>query len=160
MKSLISESGQMFARSHSLGISTVSRDYWNKCANTGPSSFVSSFGILGWSSSGSQDFDGFKPLSNLITPSEDTTILSMKGADLLDNGTSLYSVLLNASLTWPISSSALSESNSATPFPPLFLRGGIPWLSFFFAFLCICRSLWDLPLHCQPSYSHTNHAAF
>ena len=26
--------GQMFARGHSLGISTVSRDYWNKYANT------------------------------------------------------------------------------------------------------------------------------
>ena len=33
-------------------------------------------------------FEGFKPLSNLITPSEDITVLSMKGTDLLVNGTS------------------------------------------------------------------------
>ena len=33
-------------------------------------------------------FEGFKPLSNLITPSEDITMLSMKGADLLVNGIS------------------------------------------------------------------------
>ena len=39
-----------------------------------------------------------RPLSNLITSSVDTTILSMKGADLLVNGTPLHSVLLNASL--------------------------------------------------------------
>ena len=43
-------------------------------------------------------FEGFKPLSNLIPPSEDTTMLFEKGADLLVNGTSLYSVLFNASL--------------------------------------------------------------
>ena len=98
------------------------------------------------------------------------TILSLKRADLLVNGTSLYSVLLNASLNWPISSSALSESlcNSIS-FPPL-LVGEVKWrgkggntlsvcLSFF-SYLCICRSLWDLPLHHLPSYSHTNHAAF
>ena len=36
--------------------------------------------------------EGVKPLSKLITPSENTTILSMKGADLLLNGTPLYSV--------------------------------------------------------------------
>ena len=35
---------QMFARSHSLGISPVSRDCW-KCANTRPCSFVSSSGL-------------------------------------------------------------------------------------------------------------------
>ena len=69
----------------------------------------------------------------LITPSVDTTILSMKGTNLLVNGTSLFSVLLNA-LKGPISSSALSKSNSATPFPALFLRGGIPCLSFSFFF--------------------------
>ena len=59
----------------------------------------------------------------LITPFVDTTILSMKEVSLLVNGTLLYSVLLNTSLNWPICSSALSGSNSATPFPPLFLRG-------------------------------------
>ena len=58
----------------------------------------------------------------------------MKGGDLLVNGTSLYSVLFNTSLNWPINSSALSEINSATPFPSLFLRGGISCLSFFFFF--------------------------
>ena len=60
------------------------------CKNTGPSSFASSFRTLGWSSSGPKAFEGFKPLSNLITHSVDTTILSMKGADLLVKGTSLY----------------------------------------------------------------------
>ena len=79
----------MFTRSHSLGISPVSRDCWNKCANTGPSSFVSSFRTLG---SGLNAFKGFKHLSNLITSSVDTTILSMKGANLLVNGSSLYAV--------------------------------------------------------------------
>ena len=122
--------GQMFARSHSLGISPVSRDCWSKYANTGPSSYASSFRTLGWSSSCPTAFEGFKPLSNWIIPSEDTTIPSMKGADLQVNKTSLYSVLLNAPLNWPISSSALYESNSATPFPPFFLRGGIPCLIF------------------------------
>ena len=115
--------GQMFARSHSFGVG-------KKCANTGPSSFASSFRTLGWSSLGPKAFEGFKPLSNSIIPSVDTTILSMKGADLLVNGTSLYSVLLNTSLNCSVSSSALSESNSAIP--PLFLRGGIPCPSFFF----------------------------
>ena len=63
--------GQMFARSHSLGISPVSRDCWKKCVNPGPSSLnASSFRSIGWSSSGPTAFEGFKPLSNLITPSE------------------------------------------------------------------------------------------
>ena len=93
----------------------------------------------------------------LISPSEDTAILSMKGADLLVNEITLYSVLLNASLNWPISSSALLHSNSATKERKW--RVGTPCVSFF-DYLCICRSLWDLPLHHLPSYSHTNHAAF
>ena len=60
-------------------VSSVSRDCWSKCANTGPSSLASSFRTLAWNSSGSDAFEGFKPLSNLTTPSEDPTILSMKG---------------------------------------------------------------------------------
>ena len=56
----------MFARSHSLEILPVSRDCWNKCVNTWPSSFASSFRTLGWSSSGPKAFEGFKPLCNLI----------------------------------------------------------------------------------------------
>ena len=36
-------------------------------------------------SSGPKAFEGFKLLCYLITPSEETTILSMKGADLLVN---------------------------------------------------------------------------
>ena len=134
----------MFARSDFLEISPVSRDCWSKYANTGPSSFTSAFRTLGWSSLGLKAFEGFKHLSILITHSEDTKILSMKGADLLVNGMSLYSVLLNASLTWPISSSALSESDSATPFPPLFLRGRLPclfltiYLSVEVSMICLC----------------------
>ena len=127
----------MFARSHSQGISSVSRDCWNKCANIGPSSFASSFRTLGLSSSGPKAFEGFKPLSNLIIPSDDTTILSMKGADLLVNGTSLYLVLLNASLNWPISSSVLSESKSATPFP-LFKGWNTLPVFFLLLFFCCC----------------------
>ena len=100
--------GQMFARSHSFGISPVSRDCWNKCENTGPSLFANSLRTLGWSSSGPKGSGGFKPLNDFITPSDETTILSMNGANLSVNGTSLYSVLLNASLNWPISSSANS----------------------------------------------------
>ena len=155
----------MFVRSHSLGISPVSRDCWNKCADTWPSSFASSFRTLGWSSSGPKAFEGFKPVSNLhvITPSVDTRILSMKGDDLLVNGTSLYSVLLNTSLNWPISSSALSVQSLVLQLhflpTPLF-KGWNTLPVFFFDYLCICRSLWDLPLHHLPSYSHTNHAAF
>ena len=59
----------VFARSHSLGISPVSRDCRNKYANTGLSSFASSFGTLGWNSSGPKAFVGFKPLSNLYNHS-------------------------------------------------------------------------------------------
>ena len=127
--------GQMFARSRSLGISPVSRDCWNKCANIGPSSSASSFRTLWRSSSGPEVFKRYKPLSNLITPSEDTTILSKKGTDLLFNGTSLYSVLLNALLNRPISSFALSDSDSATISSP-FYKGWntLPVFFFFFFF--------------------------
>ena len=76
--------------------SPVSRECWNKCADAGPNLFASSFRTLRWSSLGSTAFDGFKPFSNLITPSGITTIISMKGAELQVNGTSLYSILFSS----------------------------------------------------------------
>ena len=81
-----------------------------------------------------------------------TIILPMKSADLPVNGTYLYSLLLNASLNWPLISSALSECH----FSP-FLGNGIPCWSFP-EYWCICKSLRDLPL--LPSCSHTNYAVF
>ena len=55
----------------------------------------------------------------------------MKGADPLRNRTSLWSFLLNTSVNWPLNFSACSISEAVIPVPPLLLRGGIPWLSFF-----------------------------
>ena len=91
-----------------------------------------SFWTLSWSLSGPNAFEGFKLFSNLITSSVDTKILFIKGGNLPVNGTSLYSVL-NASLNWPISSSPF-QSDFAITVPSPFLRGGIPWLSFFWLF--------------------------
>ena len=92
---------------------------------------ASSFRTLGWSSSGPKALEGFKPLRRLVTPSFETTMSSMKGADLLRNGTSLWSFLLNTSENCPLNSSACSISEAVIPAPPLSLRRGIPWLSFF-----------------------------
>ena len=39
--------GQIFATDHSLGISSVSIDCWNRWANTWPNSIASSFRTLG-----------------------------------------------------------------------------------------------------------------
>ena len=61
----------------------------------------------------------------------ETTISSMTVADLLWNGTSLWSLLLNTSGNWSLNSSACSISEAVIPVPPLLLRGGILWLSFF-----------------------------
>ena len=77
---------QIFARDHSFGISSVSIDCWKGWANTGPNSVASSFRSLGWSSSGPKALEGFKPLRNLITPSLETAISFMKGADLSRSG--------------------------------------------------------------------------
>lgn len=46
------DNGQIFAKYHSFGISSVSRDCWNKFANTGPSSTAGSLRILWWSDLG------------------------------------------------------------------------------------------------------------
>ena len=78
----------------------------------GPNSVASSFRTLGWSSSGPIAFEGFKPLRSLVTPSFETTMSSMKGADLLRNGTSIWSLLLNTSVNWPLNSSACSVSEA------------------------------------------------
>ena len=126
---------------HSLGISPVSRDCWKRWAKTGPNSVASSFRTLGWSSSGPKALEGFKPLRSLVTPSFETTMSSMKGADLLRNGTSIWSLLLNTSINWPINSSACSISEAVIPVLLLLLRGRIPWLSFFSDYWCTDRSL-------------------
>ena len=76
-------------------------------------------------------FSLFKPLRSLITPSLETAISFMKGADLSRSGTWVCSFLLNTSVNWPLNSSAFSRSDWATPFPFFLFRGGIPWVSFF-----------------------------
>ena len=102
-----------------------------KWANTGPNSVSSCFRTLGWSSSGPKALEEFKPLRSLITPSLETAISFMKGADLSRSGTWVCSFLLNTSVNWPLNSSAFSRSDWATPFPFFLFRGGIPWVSFF-----------------------------
>ena len=123
--------GQIFARDHSFGISPVSIDCWKRKANTGPNSVASSFRTLGWRSSGPKAFEGFKPLRSLITPSLETAISLMKGADLSRSGTWVCLFLLNTSVNWPLNSPAFSRSDWATLFPFFLFRGGIPWVSFF-----------------------------
>ena len=123
--------GQIFAKDHSFGISPVSIECWKRWANTGPKSVASSFRTLGWSSSGPKALEGFKPLRSLITPSLETAISFMKGADLSRSGTWVCSFLLNISVNWPLNSSAFSRSDWAIPFPVFLFRGGIPWVSFF-----------------------------
>ena len=130
---------ELFARDHSLGISPVSRDFWKRWTTTGPNSVASSFRTLGQSSSDPKALKGFKPLRSLVTPSFETTMSSMKGADLLRNGTTLWSFLLNTSVNWPLNSSACSISEAVIPVPPLLLRRGIPWLSFFWLLTEVSR---------------------
>ena len=65
---------------------TVSVDCWKRWANTGPNSVASSFRTLGWSSPGLKALEGFNPLRSLITPSLETAISFMKGADLSRSG--------------------------------------------------------------------------
>ena len=107
--------GQMFARDHSLGISTLSIYCWKRWANIRHNSVANSFKNLGWSSPGPKAFEGFRPFSNFVTPSLVTTMSSTNGADLSRRGTSL----------------AFSKSDWARPPPCLFFKGGIPWVSFF-----------------------------
>ena len=109
-----------------------------------PNSIASSFRTLGWSSSGPKALEGFKPLRSLITPSLETTISFMKGADLSRSGTWVCSFLLNTSVNRPLNSSAFSRSDWATAFPFFLFRGGIPWVSFS-DYWCINISLWGLP---------------
>ena len=129
-------------KDHSLGISPVLRDFWKRWAKTGPNSVASPFRTLGWSSSGPKALEGFKPLRSLVTPSFETTMSSMKGADPLRNGTSIWSLLLNTSVNWPLNSPACSVSEAVIPVPPRLLRGGITWLTFIW--LLIYRQI-DLP---------------
>ena len=72
----------MFARDHSLGISSLSIDYWKRCENIGPNSVANFFRSLGRSSSGPKAFEGFSPFSNFVTPSLVTTMSSMNGTVL------------------------------------------------------------------------------
>ena len=105
------------------------RDFWKRWAKTGPNSVASSFRTLGWSALGPKALEGFKPLRSLVTPSFETTMSSLKGADLLRNGISIWSFLLNTSVNWPLNSLSCSISKAVIPVLPLLLRGGIPWLS-------------------------------
>ena len=109
----------------------MSNDSWKRWANTGPNSVASSFRTLRWSWSGPKALEGFKPSRSLVTPSLETTILSMKGADLSRSGTWVCSFSLSTSINWPLNSSAFSRSDCTTPFPFILFRGGIPWVSFF-----------------------------
>ena len=68
--------------------------------NTGPNSVATPFGTLGWSSSGPKTLEGFKSLRSLVTPSFETTMSSMRRVNLLRNGASLWSFLLNTSINW------------------------------------------------------------
>ena len=113
-----------------FGISPVSIDCWKRCGNTGPNSIANSFRTLGWSSSGPKALE--------------TTILSMKWADLSRSETWVCSFLPNTSVNWPLNSSAFSSSVCATPFPVLLFRDGIPWVSFSDCWYTD-RSLWGLP---------------
>ena len=124
------EKNVWMARSR-MNTAPVSIDCWKRWANTGPNSVASSFRTLGWSSSGPKASEGFKPLRSLITPSLQTAISFMKGADLSRSGTWVCSFLLNTSVNWPLNSSAFWKSNRATPFPFFLFRGRIPWVSFF-----------------------------
>ena len=114
--SLFLKRGQIFARDHSFGISPVSIDCWKRWANTGPTcnSVASSFRTLVWSSSGPKAWKGFKPLRSLIIASLETTISSMKGADLYRSGAWVF--LLNKSVNWPLNSSAFSGSDCHSSF--------------------------------------------
>ena len=126
------------------GFPTCQETFGRDGQKTGPNSVASSFRTLGWSSSGPKALEGFKPLRNLVTPSFETTMSSMTRADLLRNGTSLWSLLLDTSVNWPLNFSACSISEAVIPIPPLLLRGGIPWLFlgfFLFFFLTI-----DVPI--------------
>ena len=96
------------------------------------------------SSSDPKALDGFKPLRSLATPSLETTISSMKGANLSRSGTWVRSFLLNTSVNWPSNSSVFSRSDWATPFAFFLFRGGIPWVSFS-DYWCTDRNLWGLP---------------
>ena len=55
----------------------------------------------------------------------------MKGADLLRNGTSLWSLVLNTSVNGPLNSSACSISEAVIPVPPLFFKGRNTLIVFF-----------------------------
>ena len=110
----------------------MSRDGWKRWTKTGPKSFANSFRTLWWSSPGPKALEGFKLLKSFVTPSFETTMSSIRGADLLRNGTSLCSFLLNTPVNWPLNSSAYSISESVISVLHLLsVRSGIPWLSFF-----------------------------
>ena len=139
--SLFLKRGQIFARDHFFGISPVSIDGWKRWADAGPNSVASSFRTLWWSSSDLKALEGFKPLKILITPSLETTISFMKGADLSRSGTWVCSFLLNTTVNWPLNSSAFSRSDWATPFPFFLFRGWIHWMSFFWLLMYRQKSL-------------------
>ena len=109
-----------------------------KWANTGPNSVASSFRTLGWSSWGLKALEGFKPLRSLITPSLETAISLMKGADLSRSGTLVCSFLLNTSVNRPLPFGDPIEQHS---FHSSF--SGVEYLGCLFSdYWCTDRSLW------------------
>ena len=110
-------------------ISPVSIDCWKRWPNIGRNSVASSFRTLGWSSLGLKALEGFTPLRSLVTAPLETTISSMKGADLSGSGPGCVHFIEHIrKLT--IKGSAFSRSDWATTFPFLLFRDGIPQKTF------------------------------
>ena len=109
-------------------------------------SVASSFRTLGWSSSGPKALEGSKPLRSLVTPSLETTISSMKGADLSRSGTWVRSFLLNTPVNWPWIPLPFRDPTMQPHFLSSF--SGVEYLWCLFSdYWCTCthRSLWGLP---------------
>ena len=146
--------GQIFARDHSFGILPVTIDCWKRWANVGPNYVASSFRTLGWSASGPKALERFKPLRSLITPSLETAISFMKGADLSRSGTLVCSFILNISVNWLLNFSAFSRSDWETSFPFFLLR--VEYLGVFFSdywftnkSLWVCLNITNQVIHIQ-----------
>ena len=130
---------------HSFGISPVSIDCWKRWANTGPNSVASSFRTLRWSSSGPKALEGFKPLRSLITPSLETAISFMKGADLSRSGTWVCSFFIEHIRKLTVELLCLFEIRLSNTLSILPFQGWNTLGVFFSDYWCTDRSLWDLP---------------
>ena len=128
----------------------MSRDLWKRWAKTGPNSVASSFRTLGWSSSGFKALEGFKPLRSLVTLSFETTMSSLKGADLLRNGTSLWSLvehIHNLSIKFlSLFNFRSCDTSSSSRF-----KGRNTLIVFFSDYWCTDRSLGDLVALTSPT---------